>query len=86
MQLRLLFCKNNTSKCKIKVVLYYKESTKEMKKNAQKIHSLFIIIETQTVKTHKKTVLIDENAMKSATRQYNFVEENGCILLQNDTS
>ena len=54
MQLRLLFCKNNTSKCKIKVVLYYKESTKEMKKNAQKIHSLFIVIETQTVKTHKK--------------------------------
>ena len=27
---------------------------KEMKKNAQKIHSLFIIIETKTVKTHKK--------------------------------
>ena len=49
------FCKNNTSKCKIKVVLYYKESMKEMKKNAQKIHSLFIIIETKTVKTHKKT-------------------------------
>ena len=39
---------------KIKVVLYYKESTKEMKKNAQKIHSLFIIIKTKTVKTHKK--------------------------------
>ena len=66
--------------------MYYKESTKEMKKNAQKIHSLFIIIETKTVKTHKKRFFADENAMKSATRQYNFVEKNGCILLQNDTS
>lgn len=59
---------------------------KEMKKNAQKIHSLFIIIETKTVKNAQKTVLTDENTMKSAMRQYNFVEKNGCILLQNDTS
>jgi len=34
--------------------LYYKESTKEIKKNAQKIHFLFIIIAIKIVKTHKK--------------------------------
>ena len=34
----------------------------------------------------QKVVRLKNNAMESAVRQYNFVEENGCILLQNDTS
>ena len=53
------------------------------------MHKKFIFVNNycnQDCQNAQKPVLTDENTMKSATRQYNFVEENGCILLQNDTS
>ena len=39
---------------KMKVVLPSKENMKKKPKSAQKIHFLFTIIATKTVKTHKK--------------------------------
>ena len=39
---------------KMKVVLFCEENMKRMPKSAQKIHSLFTITATETVKAHKK--------------------------------